>query len=50
MRAELTAQLRINNVFGAKLPKFPDNPSGTGVEAYGDWRGRVYSLSLTLSF
>ena len=26
------------------------DPTGTGVQPYGDWRGRTYSLSLTASF
>jgi len=49
-RFGLTAQLRVNNIFSAALPAFPNNPSGTGVEPYGDWRGQVYSLSVTASY
>lgn len=46
----LSAELRVNNVFNYPLPKFPTDPSETGVEAYGDWRGQVYSFSFTLSY
>ncbi len=46
----LRAQLRVNNLFGFDFPKYVNDPSGAGVQAYGDWRRRVYSLSLTTSF
>lgn len=46
----LRGQLRVNNVFNAAPPRFADDPSGTGVQSYGDWRGRVFSLSLTATF
>ncbi|WP_414660392.1 TonB-dependent receptor domain-containing protein [Horticoccus sp. 23ND18S-11] len=46
----LRAQLRINNVFGFAFPKYVNDASGAGVQPYGDWRGRVYSLSLTTAF
>jgi outer membrane receptor protein involved in Fe transport len=46
----LRGQLRVNNVFGAAFPRYDDDPSGTGVQPYGDWRGRTYSLSLTATF
>ncbi|MGH7996587.1 MAG: hypothetical protein ACREFX_09570 [Opitutaceae bacterium] len=49
-RFRLTAQLRVDNLFSAGLPRFPDNPNGTGVEPYGDWRGQAYSLSVTASY
>jgi hypothetical protein len=49
-RFSLTAQLRVNNIFSAALPAFPDNPSGVGVEPYGDWRGQVYTFSITASY
>ncbi|MEN9663586.1 MAG: Vitamin transporter BtuB precursor [Verrucomicrobiota bacterium] len=48
--AGLHAQLRVNNVFGTKFPTYDAHPSGAGVQPYGDWRGRTYSLSLTASF
>ncbi len=46
----LRAQLRVNNVFGDRFPKYVAEPSGSGVQPYGDWRGRTYSLSLTANF
>jgi iron complex outermembrane receptor protein len=49
-RFGLRGQLRVNNVLGAHFPKYANDASGAGVQAYGDWRGRVYSLSLTATF
>ena len=49
-RFGLTGQLRVNNLFSANLPKFPDNPTGAGVEPYGDWRGQTYSLTVTATY
>jgi len=49
-RFGLRAQLRVNNVLEANPPKYAGESSGSGVQAYGDWRGRVFSLSLTASF
>jgi len=46
----LRAQLRVNNVLDAAFPKYVNDPSGAGVQPYGDWRGRTYSLSLTATF
>jgi outer membrane receptor protein involved in Fe transport len=46
----LKGQVRIDNIFGAGPPKYADDASGAGVQPYGDWRGKVYSLSVTLSF
>ena len=46
----LRAQLRVNNVLNFNFPKYANEPTGAGVQAYGDWRGRVYSLSLTTTF
>ncbi|MDP3069065.1 MAG: carboxypeptidase regulatory-like domain-containing protein [Opitutaceae bacterium] len=46
----LRAQLRVNNVFGEDFPAFVGDPSGAGVQTYGDWRKRTYSLSLTTAF
>jgi len=46
----LRAQLRVNNLFDARPPAYFDDPSGAGVQQYGDWRGRVYSLSVTAKF
>ena len=49
-RYGLRVQLRVNNVFGAPFPKYVWESSGAGVQPYGDWRGRTYSLSLTATF
>ena len=49
-RYGLRAQLRVNNVFGWSYPFYANESSGAGVEPYGDWRGRTYSLSLTATF
>ncbi|MDQ5979864.1 MAG: iron complex outerrane recepter protein, partial [Verrucomicrobiota bacterium] len=46
----LHAQLRVNNLSGFDFPKYVADPTGAGVQAYGDWRGRTYSLSVTASF
>ena len=37
-------------VLGASFPKYVNDPSGAGVQSYGDWRGRTYSLTLTATF
>jgi len=44
------AQLRVDNLFDAGPPRYADDPSGAGVQSYGDWRGRIYSLSATVTF
>lgn len=49
-RHGLHLQLRVNNVFGFDFPKYVNHRSGAGVQPYGDWRGRMYSLSLTATF
>jgi iron complex outermembrane recepter protein len=49
-RLGLRAQFRINNVFGAAYPKYANAALDSGVQPYGDWRGRVYSFSLTAAF
>lgn len=49
-RVGLRAQLRVNNVLDASFPRYVNDPSGAGVQAYGGWRGRVYSLSVTATF
>jgi len=49
-RFGLRAQLRVNNLFDAAFPPYANDPSGAGVQPYGDWRGRTYSLSLTATF
>lgn len=49
-RYGLRAQFRVNNVLSAPFPKYVWDSSGAGVQPYGDWRGRSYSLSLTATF
>jgi iron complex outermembrane recepter protein len=49
-RYGLRVQARVNNVLGAPFPKYVNDNIGADVQPYGDWRGRVYSLSLTASF
>ncbi len=49
-RCDLRAQLRVNNVSGFGYPKYVNDSSGAGVQPYGDWRGRTFSLSLTATF
>ncbi|HZZ20629.1 MAG TPA: TonB-dependent receptor [Opitutaceae bacterium] len=46
----LRGQVRVDNLFGSSPPVYAQDPSGAGVQSYTDWRGRVYSVSLTLSF
>jgi len=49
-RYGLHAQLRVNNFLDAKPARYAADVSGVGVQPYGDWRGPVYSLSLTATF
>lgn len=49
-RTGLTAQLRVNNLFGTDFPRYAHDISAAGQRAYGDWRGRTYSLSVTAAF
>jgi len=49
-RYGLRVQARVNNVLAAPFPKYVNDRFGADVQPYGDWRGRVYSLSLTASF
>ncbi len=49
-RVGLLAQLRVNNLFGPDFPRYANDPSGAGVQPYGDWRGRTYAASLTATF
>jgi len=46
----LRLQLRIDNLLNAGFPRYAHDPSGAGVQGYGDWRGRTYALSLTATF
>lgn len=49
-RFGLQGQVRIDNLFDAQPPRYASDPWQTGVQSYGEWRGRVYSLSLTATF
>lgn len=49
-RHGLRGQIRINNISGFAYPKYAGEGSGAGVQPYGDWRGRTYSVSLTATF
>ncbi len=49
-RYGLKLQARVNNLFGFDYPKYVNGPSASYEQPYGDWRGRVYSLSLTATF
>jgi len=46
----LRGQVRVNNVFDSGFPAYANEASGAGVQPYGDWRGRTYSVSLTATF
>ncbi len=50
LRGGTRLQLRVNNVFAFPFPRYEHAAAGAGVQVYGDWRGRVYSLSLTSTF
>ena len=49
-RFGLRGQLRVNNLFNEAPPRYAAESSGVGVQSYGDWRGRVYSISVTATF
>ena len=49
-RFGLRGQLRVNNVFDARPPRYASDPSGAGVRSYGDWRGQTYAVSLQATF
>ena len=49
-RYGLRGQLRVNNLSGFDYPKYANDDAGAGVQPYGDWRGRTYSLSLPATF
>jgi len=49
-RYGLRGQLRVNNVFASPFPKYANDSTGAGVQPYGDWRGRTFSLSVTATF
>lgn len=49
-RYGLRGQLRVNNLSGFDYPKYASDGAGAGVQPYGDWRGRTYSVSITATF
>lgn len=49
-RFKLQAQLRVNNLSNFEFPKYLGDALGTSLRPYGDWRGRVYSLSLNAAY
>jgi len=49
-RFGLRGQFRINNVLDAAYPRYTGGGSPAGVQPYGDWRGRTYSVSVTATF
>lgn len=49
-KSGLRVQARIDNLLNAGFPYYANDPSGTGFQSYGDWRGRTYSLALTATF
>ncbi|MBC7368372.1 MAG: carboxypeptidase regulatory-like domain-containing protein, partial [Undibacterium sp.] len=49
-RYGLRAQLRVNNFLDAKPARYAADTTRVGVQPYGDWRGPVYSLSVTATF
>ncbi|MBI2513721.1 MAG: TonB-dependent receptor [Opitutae bacterium] len=50
-RYGLRGQLRVNNLSDFDYPKYAnDGAAAAGVQPYGDWRGRTYSLSVTATF
>lgn len=44
------SQFQVNNVVGWDYPRYAHDSLGSGVQTYGDWRGRTYSVSLTARF
>jgi hypothetical protein len=46
----LHGQLRVNNVFDTRPPRYANDPSRSGFQSYGDWRRRTYAISVNASF
>jgi hypothetical protein len=47
----MRAQVRVNNLFAMPYHALREPfVVGAGIQPYGDWRGRVYSLSLMTTF
>jgi outer membrane receptor protein involved in Fe transport len=49
-RFGLRAQLRVNNILDARPPRDANDPSGAGVQSFGDWRRQTYAISLQATF
>ncbi len=49
-RYGVRGQIRVDNLFDAGPPRYAADPTGAGVQSYSDWRGRVYSVSVTVTF
>ncbi len=49
-KLRLGAQLRVNNLSNFEFPKYALDPSGSGLQPYGDWRGRTFSFSLNAEY
>lgn len=49
-RYSIRGQLRVDNFLDEKPPHYEEDPTQAGVQPYGDWRGRVYSASVTVTF
>jgi iron complex outermembrane receptor protein len=49
-RFGVRGQVRVDNVFDAGPPRYANDPTGAGVQSYTDWRGRFYSVSVTVTF
>lgn len=49
-RYGLRGQVRVNNVFKDSYPYYANEKSGAGLQPYGDWRGRTFSLSISAEF
>lgn len=49
-RFGLRGQLRVNNLFDARPPRYANDPSGAGLQPYGDWRRQTYAVSVQATF
>lgn len=47
---QVTARIRVHNVLDRSFPHYDNAPSGAGVQAYADWRGRTCSVSVPVAF
>lgn len=49
-RFGLRGQVRVNNIFDARPPRYANDPSGAGVQSYGDWRRQNYAVTVQATF